>query len=63
MFNKKKCFLFYIIKNIKYDIFKKYILIIFIYFIKINLKNNYQNRMFKNKTMNIKIILKILKTC
>ena len=58
--------MFFILKNRKHDVYKKYVLIIFYYFWKVVLKNNYIIcRMIKNKILDIKIIfetyLKILK--
>ena len=41
MFNNQKQF--YVFKNKKYDIFRKYFLIVFTYFLMVILKNNYIN--------------------
>ena len=58
--------MFFILKNRKHDVYKKHVLIIFYYFWRVVLKNNYTTcRMIKNKILDIKIIfetyLKILK--
>ena len=58
--------MFFILKNRKHDVYKKHVLIIYYYFWRVVLKNNYTTcRMIKNKILDIKIIfetyLKILK--
>ena len=50
---------FFVLKTENNGSFKKHLLIVFICFMKIILKNHYINKMIKNKTLDIKNILKI----
>ena len=56
----KDYFLFFVLKNRKHGVYRKYFLIIFIYFLKAILINN-DMMIIKNKILKLKIIFKILK--